>query len=56
MDFGSCLKIMGFACDFEFDPNMLRGGQDDTQDYVVQARKFSTYANIFDQKIACVIC
>jgi hypothetical protein len=45
---------MDFAEDFEFNPYMLRGGGDDTQDYVVRATRFSIFLNIFLQLFACL--
>ena len=47
-----CLEIMDFTRDFEVNPYILRGGQDDTQDYVVSARKFSIPLNNFLRKTA----
>ena len=39
--FEESLVIMDFAQDFEFNPYMLRGGEEDTQDYVVASTGFS---------------
>jgi hypothetical protein len=45
---------MDFANDLDFNPYMLRGGGDDTQDYVVPATGFSISLNNFFLNFACV--
>jgi hypothetical protein len=47
VNLGWSLEIMDFTWDSDFNPNILRGGGDDTQDYVVPASRFSIPLNIF---------